>query len=64
MEQCARCAAGPEGLEGHAELTLHHRDQPPYGAAAGHHLFRCLACAALWIRYYEGGGIFRWARRN
>jgi hypothetical protein len=63
MGDCARCSRGPEGLEGHLELTLCHDDQPRYGAAAGNPLFVCVSCAAKWERRYDGGGDFAWRRR-
>ena len=62
MEECGRCSKGPDGLEGHFELTFCLEEQPRYGAAAGHHLFRCVECSARWLRFYDGGGIFRWTR--
>ena len=61
---CERCLAGPEGLEGHSELTIFLDSQPRYGQAGGHHLFMCVLCAGKWARYYEGGGQFRWERRE
>ena len=57
---CERCLLGPEGLEGHSELTLYLDDQPRYGQAQGRHLFMCVMCASKWARHYEGGGTFRW----
>lgn len=62
MRDCARCSQGPDGLEGHLELALCHDEQPHYGAAAGQHLFMCLACSARWRRHYDGGGLFHWSR--
>ena len=64
MDTCTRCAAGPDGLEGHPELALNTDGQPLYGQARGHHVFRCVACAIVWERHYEGGGNFRWRRRD
>ena len=64
MDSCARCTAGPDGLEGHQELTLKMDGQPRYGQAKGHHLFECVACSIVWERHYDGGGAFRWRRQD
>jgi hypothetical protein len=58
---CEHCSTGPDGLEGHSELTLYLDGQPRYGQANGQHVFMCLLCTAKWSRYYEGGGLFRWS---
>lgn len=61
MRHCVRCSKGPEGLEGHLELTLY-PDESRYGAAAGHHLFICVKCSTRWERMYKGGGEFVWRK--
>jgi len=56
---CQECAAGPQGVEGHANLVLH-----VYAAERpGHHrsVFHCTVCGAEWLRTYAGSGGFSWA---
>ena len=53
MAQCAKCRAGPAGIEGHESLFTHTMD-------ARQMQFKCQACGAFWIRRYGGGGAFEW----
>lgn len=55
---CNDCARGPRGLEGHAGIFLSMDAKTP----SGRHLFRCSDCQSLWLREYEGDGVFTWVR--
>ena len=59
---CQDCGAGPQGVEGHANLVLH-----VYAAEqAGHHrsVFHCTVCGAEWLRSYAGSGGFSWTLKD
>ena len=53
---CRDCQNRPRGLEGHAGIFLSVDAKTP----SGRHLFRCAQCQSLWLREYEGDGVFTW----
>ena len=53
---CEDCQNRPRGLEGHGSIFLSVDAKTP----AGRHLFRCATCQSLWLREYEGDGVFSW----
>jgi hypothetical protein len=53
---CDNCRKRPQGLEGHEGIFLSVDAKTP----AGRHLFRCARCQALWLREYQGDGVFAW----
>jgi hypothetical protein len=53
---CQDCQKRPAGLEGHEGIFLSTDAKTP----AGRHLFRCAKCQTLWLREYEGDGVFAW----
>ena len=53
---CDQCSKRPQGLEGHEGIFLSSDARTP----AGRHLFRCARCQSLWLREYEGDGVFTW----
>lgn len=55
---CEDCSAGPQGVEGHANLVLHvyATHQPGQHRSA----FHCTVCGAEWLRTYTGSGGFSW----
>ncbi len=54
MAICAKCSAGPSGIEGHDGLFA-------MFMSAGQFDFKCEACGTSWVRRYEGQGGFLWA---
>jgi hypothetical protein len=56
MPLCEECERRPQGLEGHAGIFLTVDARTP----SGRHLFRCAKCQSLWLREYEGDGLFTW----
>lgn len=53
---CEDCQRRPQGLEGYDGIFLTVDVKTP----SGRHLFRCARCKSLWLREYEGDGIFTW----
>jgi hypothetical protein len=53
---CEDCQKRPAGLEGHEGIFL----SVDARTAGGRHLFRCARCQSLWLREYEGDGVFAW----
>ena len=61
LDDCFYCRSQPRGIEGHSALFIADiRATPNY--MTGTPLFRCSVCGSLWMREYDGGGIFAWRR--
>ena len=51
---CPKCAAGPEGRDGHAGLEILPRKQA--GDAEARFILQCRDCSARWVREFSRSG--------
>lgn len=54
---CIHCAKGPHGIGGHEALEMISRDENWSREAVA---FKCTICLNIWLRTYEGSGVFKW----